>query len=102
VRETNSHLIGAQKCPRLPSFNYNSFLGYAPWRLCFGADVWPRLKTIDRVETNALATLTSSCWALSDLPAGFATFAADGDFATGVLAILAPPVLKTQASPRVR
>jgi hypothetical protein len=51
LRQTHTP-IGAQKCPRQPSFNYNSFLGYVPWRLCCGADVWPRLKTIDRVETQ--------------------------------------------------
>lgn len=75
-------------------------LGYIAWLLCFGAYIWPWLKTMDRVAAQrAIATLHSFRFfglvfilpgvVGSNLPAGFATFAAYGDFATGVLAILA-------------
>ena len=84
-------------------FEIHLILGYVPWLLCFGAYVWPRLKAMDRVEARrAIATL-HSCRFFGlvfvipgvvgpNLPADFATFAAYGDFATGVLAI-------TRASP---
>lgn len=74
-------------------------LGYVPWLLCFGAYVWPRLKSMDRLEAQrAIATLHSfRFFGLAflvpgvvgpDLPSGFAVSAAYGDFATGVLAML--------------
>src|SRR6266851_734816 len=76
------------------------FLGYVPWLLCFGVYIWPRLKAMDRFDAQrAIATLHSFRFfglvfilpgiVGPDLPAGFATFAAYGDFATGMLAILA-------------
>ena len=75
-------------------------LGYVAWLLCFGAYFWPRLKAMDRVEAQrVIATLHSfRFFGLvfilpgvigPNLPAGFAEFAAYGDFATGILAILA-------------
>jgi hypothetical protein len=75
-------------------------LGYVPWLLFFGTYVWPRLKAMDQVEAHrAIATLHSFRFfglvfilpgvVGPDLPAGFATFAAYGDFATGILAMLA-------------
>jgi hypothetical protein len=75
-------------------------LGYVPWLLCFGAYVWPRLKSMDPVEAQrAIATLHSFRFfglvflvpgvVGANLPASFAAFAAYGDFATGVLAMLA-------------
>jgi len=81
-------------------FQIHLVLGYVPWLLCFGAYVWPRLKSMDRVEAQcAIATLHSFRFfglvfiipgvVGPDLPADFATFAAYGDFATGVLAMLA-------------
>jgi hypothetical protein len=81
-------------------FQLQLVLGYVPWLLCFGAYVWPRLKAMDRVEAHrAIATLHSFRFfglvfvipgvVGPDLPAGFAAFAAYGDFATGVLAMLA-------------
>jgi hypothetical protein len=74
--------------------------GYIAWLLCFSVYVWPRLKAIDRFDAQrAIATLHSFRFfglvfilpgvVGPGLPAGFATFAAYGDFATGVLAILA-------------
>jgi hypothetical protein len=81
-------------------FRIQLVLGYVPWLLFLGAYVWPRLKTMERVEVHrAIATLHSfrffglvfilPGFVGPDLPAGFATFAAYGDFATGVLAMLA-------------
>lgn len=80
-------------------FQIHLVLGYVPWLLCFGAYVWPRLKAMERVEAQrAIATLHSFRFfglvfiipgVVGNLPAGFATFAAYGDFATGVLAMLA-------------
>ena len=75
-------------------------LGYVPWLLFFGAYWWPRLKAMSPVDAHrAIATLHSFRFfglvfilpgvVGPNLPAGFATFAAYGDFATGVLAMLA-------------
>jgi hypothetical protein len=75
-------------------------LGYVAWLLCFSVYLWPWLKAMDRFDAQrAIATLHSFRFfglvfilpgvAGPNLPAGFANFAARGDFATGVLAILA-------------
>lgn len=75
-------------------------LGYVPWLLCFGAYLWPRLNSMDPLEAHrAIATLHSFRFfglifivpgiVGANLPAGFATVAAYGDFTTGVLAMLA-------------
>jgi hypothetical protein len=95
----NQQLIGGQMSPAT-IFQIHLVLGYVPWLLCFGAYAWPRLKAMDRVEAqHAIATLHSFRFfglvfiipgvVGPNLPAGFAVFAAYGDFATGVLAILA-------------
>ncbi len=89
-------------------FQIHLILGYVPWLLCFGAYVWPRLKSMDRVEAQrAIATLHSFRFfglvfiipgvVGPNLPAGFATFAAYGDFATGVLAMLALLTVRMRA-----
>jgi hypothetical protein len=81
-------------------FRIHLVLGYVPWLLCVSAYVWPWLKAMDRVEAQrAIATLHSFRFfglvfllpgvVGPDLPEGFAEFAAYGDFATGVLAMLA-------------
>src|SRR5215471_8012811 len=81
-------------------FQIHLVLGYVPWLLCFGAYIWPRLKAMDRVEAQrAIATLHSFRFfglvflvpgvVGVNLPPGFASFAAYGDFATGLLAMLA-------------
>ena len=80
-------------------FQIQLVLGYGAWLLCFGAYIWPRLKSMDRAEAQrAIATLHSFRFfglvfilpgVVGNLPAGFATFAAYGDFATGLLAMLA-------------
>ncbi len=81
-------------------FQIHLVLGYVAWLLCFSVYFWPRLKAMDRFDAQrAIATLHSFRFfglvfilpgiVGPNLPAGFATFAAYGDFATGVLAILA-------------
>lgn len=81
-------------------FQVHLVLGYVAWLLCFSVYVWPRLKSMEPFEAQrAIATLHSFRFfglvfilpgvVSPNLPASFATFAAYGDFATGVLAILA-------------
>ena len=81
-------------------FRLHLVLGYVAWLLCFNTYVWPRLKSMDLFEAQrAIATLHSFRFfglvfilpgvVSPDLPASFAEFAAYGDFATGVLALLA-------------
>src|SRR5260370_13700270 len=81
-------------------FELHLCLGYAACLLCFGVYILPRLKSMDRVEAQrAIATIHSFRFfglvfilpgvVGPNLPAGFASFAAYGDFATGLLAILA-------------
>ena len=83
-------------------------LGYVAWLLSFGAYIWPRLKSMDRVEAQrAIATLHSfRFFGLvfilpgvigPNLPPGFATFAAYGDLATGILAMLALLAVRKRA-----
>jgi hypothetical protein len=75
-------------------------LGYVACLLCFNAYFLPRLKSMDRVDAlRVIATVHSFRFfglvfilpgvVGPNLPAGFATFAAYGDFATGMLALLA-------------
>jgi len=81
-------------------FQIHLVLGYVPWLLCFGAYIWPRLSSMDPVEAQrAIATLHSFRFfglvflipgvVGANLPSSFAAFAAYGDFATGLLAMLA-------------
>ena len=81
-------------------FQTHLVLGYVAWLLCLSAYIWPWLTSIERASAQrAIATLHSFRFfglvfvipgvVGSDLPAGFAAFAAYGDFATGVLAMLA-------------
>ncbi len=81
-------------------FQTHLVLGYVAWLLCFGTYIWPRLKSADGVEAQrAIATLHSFRFfglvfivpgvVAPNLPSSFTTFAAYGDFATGVLAMLA-------------
>ena len=81
-------------------FNVHLVLGYVAWLLCYRVYIWPRLKSMDRVEAQrAIATLHSFRFfglvflvpgvVGSHLPGSFAGFAAYADLATGVLAILA-------------
>ena len=81
-------------------FGIQLVLGYAAWLLCFSAYILPGLKAMDRVQAHrAIATLHSFRFfglvflvpgvVGPNLPANFASFAAYGDFATGLLALLA-------------
>ena len=81
-------------------FRLHLAFGYVAWLLCFSVYLLPRLRSMDRFEAHrAIATLHSFRFfglvfilpgvVGPHLPSGFATFAAYGDFATGVLAILA-------------
>lgn len=81
-------------------FRIHLVLGYVAWLLCFFAYIWPWLRSMERAEAlRAIATLHSfRFFGLvfllpgvigNNLPADFADFAAYGDFATGILAILA-------------
>jgi hypothetical protein len=81
-------------------FQVQLVLGYAAWLLCFGAYILPWLRSMDRVKAiRAIATLHSFRFfglvfilpgvVSPNLPASFATSAAYGDFATGLLAMLA-------------
>jgi hypothetical protein len=82
-------------------FNLHLILGYVAWLLCFSVYILPRLKTMDVIAAQrAIATLHSFRFfglvfilpgvVGPNLPAaGFATFAAYWDLATGLLAILA-------------
>lgn len=81
-------------------FQLHLVLGYVAWLLCFGTYALPRLKSMSRIEAHrAIATLHSFRFfglvfvvpgvVGPNLPPGFAHFAAYGDFATGILAILA-------------
>jgi hypothetical protein len=81
-------------------FQIHLVLGYVACLLFFSAYVLPWLKSMDRFEAQrAITTLHSFRFfglvfilpgvVGPNLPAAFATFAAYGDFATGVLAILA-------------
>jgi hypothetical protein len=81
-------------------FPIHLVLGYVASLLCFSTYALPRLKQMNQFEAQrAIATLHSFRFfglvfilpgvAGPNLPASFATFAAYGDFATGVLAILA-------------
>lgn len=81
-------------------FSLHLLLGYAPWLMCFTTYAWPRLRAMEAWRAQrAIAALHSFRFfglvfllpgvVGPGLPPGFATFAAYGDFATGVLAMLA-------------
>jgi hypothetical protein len=81
-------------------FDTHLILGYVAWGLAFGSYIWPWLKSLPRIEAQrAIATLHSFRFfglvfvlpgvTGTHLPTGFPAFAAYGDFATGVLAMLA-------------
>jgi len=81
-------------------FRIQLLAGYAAWLLCFGAWILPWLRTLGNVNAQrAIATLHSFRFfglvfilpgvVGPALPAGFSTFSAYGDLATGILAMLA-------------
>jgi hypothetical protein len=80
-------------------FRVHLVFGYVAWLLCFGVYILPWLRAMERFDAHrVIATLHSFRFfglvfivpgVAGNLPAGFATGAAYGDFATGVLAMLA-------------
>ena len=81
-------------------FGIQLVLGYVACLLWFGTYFLPKLRLMDRFEAHRVISTVHSFrfFGLAfiipgvvgpNLPAGFATFAAYGDFATGVLALLA-------------
>ncbi|MBB5345822.1 hypothetical protein [Tunturibacter empetritectus] len=80
-------------------FQIHLVLGYVAWLLCFSVYILPRLRSMERFEAHrAIATLHSFRFfglvfllpgVVGHLPSGFTTYTAYGDFATGVLALLA-------------
>ena len=81
-------------------FPIHLVLGYVACLLWFGVYVLPRLKSMSRIQAQRVIATVHSFRFFGlvfilpgvvgpNLPAGFATFAAYGDFATGVLAMLA-------------
>ncbi len=86
--------------PTAAIFLIHLVLGYVAWLLCFGAYGLPRLRAMDRAAAHrVIATLHSFRFfglvfilpgvVGPGLPAGFAPLAAYGDFAAGLLALLA-------------
>jgi hypothetical protein len=86
--------------PASEIFLIDMTLGYVAWALIIATYVWPRLRVMDRVEAHrAIATFNSfrffglvfllPGFVGPNLPVGWATPAAYGDLATGLLAILA-------------
>jgi hypothetical protein len=89
-------------------FQTHLVLGYVAWALCFGSYILPWLRAMDRLAAHrAIATLHSFRFfglvfllpgvVGTGLPANFATFAAYGDFATGILAIAALLAVRIRA-----
>ena len=82
-----------------PIFQLHLVLGYVACLLAFAAYVWPKLRAMDRIAAHrAIATLHSFRFfglvfilpgVVGAVPSGFATVAAYGDLATGLLAMLA-------------
>lgn len=81
-------------------FLIHLIVGYMAWLLCFGAYLFPRLKSTSHFEAQrAIATIHSfrffglvfilPGFVGPHLPTSFAVFAAYGDFATGILALCA-------------
>jgi hypothetical protein len=88
------------KMPPQIIFQLHLVLGYVACLLCFGAYIFPRLKTMDRFAAQRVIATVHSFRFFGlvfilpgivgpNLPASFATFAAYGDLATGLLALLA-------------
>ena len=86
--------------PQQIIFLIHLILGYVAWLLCFSVYVLPRLKSMERIEAQRVIATVHSFRFFGlvfilpgvvgpNLPAGFVTFAAYGDFATGILALLA-------------
>jgi len=89
-------------------FTLHLVLGYVAWFLCFRTYLWPWLRSMDRVDAQrVIATLHSFRFfglvfivpgvVGTGLPVHFTSFAAYGDLATGVLALLALLAFRARA-----
>jgi hypothetical protein len=83
-------------------------LGYVACLLCFGVYVLPRLRSMKRMDAQRVIATVHSFRFFGlvfllpgvvgpNLPAGFAAFAAYGDVATGILALLALLTVRVRA-----
>lgn len=81
-------------------FNLHVMLGYLAWLICTNTYMLPKLKAIDQISSQRVIAILHSFRFFGlvfvlpgvvghNLPEGFAPFAAYGDFATGLLAVLA-------------
>jgi len=88
-------------------FNLHLVLGYLAWLLCFSL-FWPRLRAMEGAQAQRLIAMLHSFRFFGlvfilpgvtgpALPVGFAAFAAYGDFATGLLAMLALATVRVRA-----
>jgi hypothetical protein len=88
-------------------FQIHLVSGYVAWALCFGAFIVPWLRTVPRITAfRAMAALHSFRFfglafmvpgvVGANLPPGFTTFAAYGDLATGLLAMLAVATIRVR------
>jgi hypothetical protein len=95
-----------------PIFQIHLVAGYVAWLLCFGTYLWPWLKSIERDRAlRAIATLHSFRFfglvfilpgvVGPGLPSSFAAWAAWGDLATGVLALVALSLFRSRPLFRV-
>jgi hypothetical protein len=92
-------------------FRIHLVFGYVAWLLFFGAYVMPKLRSVGWVDAQrAIATVHSFRFfglvfilpgVVGTLPGSFARFAAYGDFATAVLAIIALMTVRTPSLFRV-
>jgi len=89
-------------------FDLHLVLGYVAWLPCTAAYILPKLKTMNSVDAQrAIAMLHGFRFfglvfilpgvVGHNLPQAFATFAAYGDFATGLLALLALFTVRTRS-----
>ena len=81
-------------------FNLHLLLGYIAWLICTSAYILPKLRAMDQISAQRVIAMLHSFRFFglvfilpgvvgTNLPGGFASFAAYGDFATGLLAIVA-------------
>ena len=89
-------------------FPIHLVLGYVPWLLFVAAYGFPWLRSMDQVEAQRVIAMLHSFRFFGlvfiipgvvgpNLPADFATFAAYGDFATGLLAMLALATVRVRS-----
>src|SRR5258707_13443338 len=100
---------GGQMSPQI-LFLMHLVLGYVACLLCFSVYFWPKLQSMEPIEAQrVIATLHSFRFfglvfilpgvVGPNLPADFAVFAAYGDLATGVLAMLALLTVRIRRRP---